>query len=435
MNKLRKLLFLFVFGMIAFLINKSDVYAYPVCRYHIEGCDVWIEKSNGNIMAWGCDKHFNSYDIDSITEDGCPTLYVTYKVLDDVRIADQFFLFREYPIIPHVVSCDTCITPYITTPYISNITDPLWFSVNGVEKTSPTEEPSSTPVEEPQQEEDDNCDESQKEKLKQKLQNLYNNARNKYANIVEKIDNASTAEELEEVKNNALNELSIAYYGTTDESMLSNSNYKPPLGSVLGGYEKIIDDADCIDSTIVGYYNGELSKQYYEWRSYGISKALSEKIDEAVDNGIIDDQQAQDYKNDISQQMDADDNRLSLSTKYYKSWLRTHKYIDSTNDASDCEGLLGPNVTEDIKMILSWIRIAGPILAIVLGALDFAKAVLLDDSKALSKAISTFIKRLIAAVALFFVPLIITYLIDNVPGLAEKSNCNIKELFIYFHIR
>lgn len=106
---------------------------------------------------------------------------------------------------------------------------------------------------------------------------------------------------------------------------------------------------------------------------------------------------------------------------------RSNNKTNSNNDGTEsCEDILGPNVMSDIKTVMGWLRIAAPILVIVLGALDFSKAVLVDDPKALSKASSTFAKRLIAAVALFFAPYILMYLLDAANSIISQSSCDIR---------
>lgn len=64
-----------------------------------------------------------------------------------------------------------------------------------------------------------------------------------------------------------------------------------------------------------------------------------------------------------------------------------------------------------IAEVFSIILIAGPILLIIFGALDFAKASLASDEQALKKAGANFGKRIIAVVLLFVLPLIINLLL------------------------
>lgn len=53
------------------------------------------------------------------------------------------------------------------------------------------------------------------------------------------------------------------------------------------------------------------------------------------------------------------------------------------------------------------LKIAVPIIIIVLGIVDFAKAVVSSDDKAISKATSSLFKRFIIGVIIFFVPTIV----------------------------
>lgn len=68
-----------------------------------------------------------------------------------------------------------------------------------------------------------------------------------------------------------------------------------------------------------------------------------------------------------------------------------------------------------INEILMYPKIIVPILLILLGTLDFAKAVISSKEDQMKKAQSTFVKRVIAAVAIFFVPA----LVDLIMQLAD----------------
>ena len=95
----------------------------------------------------------------------------------------------------------------------------------------------------------------------------------------------------------------------------------------------------------------------------------------------------------------------------------------------NCEGILGDELLEFINKIFGWIQIAAPIIVIVLGGVEFAGAILQDDKDALKKASNKFIKRLIIAVALFFIPMILELLLkvfNEVSG-SFSSTCGIGE--------
>ena len=70
-------------------------------------------------------------------------------------------------------------------------------------------------------------------------------------------------------------------------------------------------------------------------------------------------------------------------------------------------------------------KIVIPLLLIVFGMVDLGKAVVSSDDKAISKAVSSLIKRFVAAVVLFFVPTIVNA-IFNVINISAGENVNSK---------
>ena len=89
--------------------------------------------------------------------------------------------------------------------------------------------------------------------------------------------------------------------------------------------------------------------------------------------------------------------------------------------ADDCNGLLTVEAMKFIEEIIGYIRILVPILLIVLGSVDFANAIISGDQDALKKSGSKFMKRAIAAVAVFFVPLLVKVLL-TLPGIKDNIN-------------
>ena len=75
-------------------------------------------------------------------------------------------------------------------------------------------------------------------------------------------------------------------------------------------------------------------------------------------------------------------------------------------------------ITQPMWML---IRIATPIMLLVLGALDFAKATAASDEKMMKKSVQTFFKRTLIAVAIFLLPTIVNLIVgwtiyDNLTG-------------------
>lgn len=79
-----------------------------------------------------------------------------------------------------------------------------------------------------------------------------------------------------------------------------------------------------------------------------------------------------------------------------------------------------------IQKILNYMKVLGPTIAIVLGSIDMVKAVITSDEENMKKATSKFTTRILAAIALFFVPLA-TSIILNIFGLtSDSSKCGLK---------
>ena len=62
-------------------------------------------------------------------------------------------------------------------------------------------------------------------------------------------------------------------------------------------------------------------------------------------------------------------------------------------------------VWQFVGVLLLVFKIVIPIILIVLGAVDLGKAVISDKEEAINKQIKIFTRRLIAAVAIFFIPI------------------------------
>ena len=122
--------------------------------------------------------------------------------------------------------------------------------------------------------------------------------------------------------------------------------------------------------------------------------------------------------------------------------------IDMTNPEIACNAIFGdkdyagetdvdlngngeidpPSIAYMINLVLKYVRIIVPILIIVLGTIDFARAVVADKEDEMKKAQVTFVKRIIAGVAVFFVPIIVNIvmgLADIVWEGLDLSHCNL----------
>ena len=104
---------------------------------------------------------------------------------------------------------------------------------------------------------------------------------------------------------------------------------------------------------------------------------------------------------------------------------------------SSCDGVFGSNVAIDnavphlIHLIVTIIKIVVPVLLIIIGMIDFTKAITTKDDT-LGKALKMFLKRLIAAALVFLVFAIVQLLIqafggDDKANLTSCLNCFVNE--------
>ena len=88
-----------------------------------------------------------------------------------------------------------------------------------------------------------------------------------------------------------------------------------------------------------------------------------------------------------------------------------------------CEDIF--NISEEgsvgwvLMTLLNYVRVIGPIAVVLLSALDFIKAIMSSDEKAMKQAQSKLVIRLIAALALFLIPTLVSLLLD----LINTTNC------------
>ena len=98
---------------------------------------------------------------------------------------------------------------------------------------------------------------------------------------------------------------------------------------------------------------------------------------------------------------------------------------DDTNRETKWDICKNPNSLKVFKFIGNLLKVAFivvPILLIVLGSIDFMKAVVAGKEDDIKKAQSVFVKRIIAAVIVFLIPLIVNIIMGILPG-ADGSNC------------
>jgi len=92
-----------------------------------------------------------------------------------------------------------------------------------------------------------------------------------------------------------------------------------------------------------------------------------------------------------------------------------------------CEQLIGPELKQILKEAFSIIRIAAPILAVVLIGKDIVVAVASGKEDDMKKAQKNMIKRLIILVVIMFIPTIVNIILSLIAssGGQAYTNCGI----------
>lgn len=125
--------------------------------------------------------------------------------------------------------------------------------------------------------------------------------------------------------------------------------------------------------------------------------------------------------------------------------IQKNNYIDNDNsyvtkltdddpddqDSKDCQYIFGdPNnessVAYMMQKVFNYLKIIGPLLVIILSGFDFAKNTLMSDQDSMKKATKKLSIRLLCAVALYFVPLITSFILNLINNTTGDQACGIK---------
>ena len=98
-------------------------------------------------------------------------------------------------------------------------------------------------------------------------------------------------------------------------------------------------------------------------------------------------------------------------------------FLANKTAASVCTGGIA-EVVGLAKMVIKVLQIVVPIGLIVMGTIDMAKAVIAGDEKKMKEAQKPFIKRIIAAIIVFLIPIIVNMVLSFVTtGNSEWIDC------------
>lgn len=110
--------------------------------------------------------------------------------------------------------------------------------------------------------------------------------------------------------------------------------------------------------------------------------------------------------------------------------------LDVNKDIAGIENLNGGEKTCGFSQrliiwvgnIIKWIKYIIPVIVIVLGIIDFIKAIASSSDDEMKKAQGRFIKRLVAAALIFIIPFIIEFILDKTGFSEYVSGCEIIDL-------
>lgn len=113
----------------------------------------------------------------------------------------------------------------------------------------------------------------------------------------------------------------------------------------------------------------------------------------------------------------------------------TNSLISTGNlvQIADCAGqnaILG-NVNDPdsvawlLQKLLDYARVIGPFLVLILSSLDYLKAVFSSDDDSIKKANQKLITRLVLVVALFLLPMLVSFLL-NILGFTSHEVCGLQ---------
>ncbi len=181
-----------------------------------------------------------------------------------------------------------------------------------------------------------------------------------------------------------------------------------------------------IKNTAISQFNS-----YISTLSSDVSSLLSRAESKAIECIEKAENMTQDEKDDAVDKIEqnTEDSRDSVlsSLESFKDKISSITFGDQATIS--CEGLLGDRLLNKIDEIFGYVKIAAPIILILLGSIDFGQVVLTegtDNKDALKKATSRFVKRAIVCVAIFFVPTILSYILHFIDGVGVDPMCGIK---------
>jgi hypothetical protein len=95
---------------------------------------------------------------------------------------------------------------------------------------------------------------------------------------------------------------------------------------------------------------------------------------------------------------------------------------DITANTTNCMGIMVPDTIFNlVATVINGIKIVVPVLLIIWGMLDFAKAIIAKKEEDIKKFQKMFVSRIISAVLVFFIIFAVQLVFSILGGVEEKS--------------
>lgn len=169
-------------------------------------------------------------------------------------------------------------------------------------------------------------------------------------------------------------------------------------------------------STCTIYYNGE---KISEEVMYNGKKACAQKMLNTSHFGV---KCPDGY---TLRQMDSITHEDPEYQKYNKIFYCSRMLSTNVDYVNICANKGVSDVFVIIGRVIQIVKWVVPFIIIVLGMVDFGKAIVSDDEKSNQKALSSLVKRLLSGVIIFFIPTIvlaILNLVDLTRGIEKEYN-------------
>lgn len=124
---------------------------------------------------------------------------------------------------------------------------------------------------------------------------------------------------------------------------------------------------------------------------------------------------------------------VNIDAKANNNTYSVFQVLEKENEVEDlttCEGILG-NVDKDytvawlLQKLLNYVKILGPSIAVVLSSIDFLKAIVSSDDENMKKTQAAFKNRMIAAVLLFFIPFLVSFMLELTGLVVSDASCGL----------